>query len=241
MKKNLLILFFIFALLPLFSCTKKEQEQSAEYNYIEAMKLLKSNRYEEAADKFDKMLDEHPFSKWSVKGQVMAIYCYYENKDYDVVVDNAENFISDNPAHPDIPYVYYLKAMAYYNNIPDISRGQDQTQLASYSFRELIARFPETDYAEDARGRLALVDEHLAGAKMQIARYLMTNANYVGAILNLNNVIVAHKNTEQIPEAYFRLAEIYSRIGMRDEAQKAILTLQNLDEKSEWQNKIINN
>lgn len=216
--------FLLFLLLStlLFSCSKKKDEQSnAEISYTKAMKLLKDKNYSEAADNFEKIDDEFPFSRWAVKGQVMSVYARYKDEDYDKMTQNADDFLRLNPNSEYVPYVIYMKGLGYYNRIPTIERAQDNTQQASFTFRELAARFSETDYAADAREKLVFIDEHLAGAKMSIGRYEIQSQNFVGAIENFSEVVSRYRQTKQVPEAYFRLTEIYQKLGITEEAEKA--------------------
>ncbi len=231
--KNLLIAALFFSLL--FSCSKKKDEKTnAETAYLEAVKLLKKKDYAEAANEFEKIDDEYPFSRWAVKGQTMAVYARYKNEEYAKVVSNVEDFIRLNPSSEYVPYMLYMKGLTYYNQIPDIKRAQDNTQLASFTFREIAARFPETAYADDAKSKLPFIDEHLAGAKMAIGRYQIKMRNYVGAVISFNEVISRYRYTKQVPEAYFRLFEIYSKVGLEEEAKKIKSELQRRFPDSDW-------
>lgn len=217
--KNFLILFLLSFLV--FSCADKEEKTSAEISYTKGMKLLKDHDYADAAKAFDDINDEFPFSKWAVKGQVMAIYANYKGEEFDKVITGADDFVRLNSANIYVPYALYMKGLTYYNKVPKINRAQDDTRQASLTFRELIARFPDTDYAKDAAEKLPFLDEHLAGANMAVGRYQITNKNYVGALQNFNEVAVRYRLTQQAPEAYFRLYEIYNKIGVKVEAEKA--------------------
>ncbi len=207
----------LFLLLSLIStsCSKKEENGSAELSYIEAHKLLKKKDYAEAAAEFEKIDDEYPFSKWAAKGQAMAVYARYKNEDYAKLVVAVDDFVRLNPSNILVPYMLYMKGLTYYNQIPDIRRAQDNTQQASYIFREIIARFPETGYALDARDKLSFIDEHLSGAKMSVGRSQIESGNYVGAILTFNEVISRYRYTSQVKEARLRLDEVYEKIGLR--------------------------
>ncbi len=198
------------------------------------MKLLEKKNYSEAADIFEKIDDEFPFSKWAVKGQAMAIYARYKDDDYTKLLANADDFLRLNPSSDYVPYVLYMKGLSYYNQMPNIQRAQDPTQQSSFTFRELIARFPESDYAADAREKLNSIDEHLAGAKMSVGRYQMQNRNFVGAIENFQEVIARYRQTEQVPEAFFRISEIYYKIGWNEEGQKAQSQLQLRFPQNRW-------
>lgn len=231
--KKLLFLLLIPALL--FSCSKKKDEPTgAEISYSKSMALLKDKNYNEAATEFEKIDDDFPFSKWAVKAQTMAIYARYKNEDYDKMVQNSDDFLRLNSSSEYVPYVFYMKGLAYYNRIPRIDRAQDNTQQSSFTFRELIARFPQTDYATDAKEKLLFIDEHLAGAKMSVGRYQIMTQNYVGAIASFTEVVSRYRQTKQIPEAYFRLTEIYDKIGLKDEASKAKKQLLTRFPESHW-------
>jgi len=219
----------------LFSCSKdKDEHPNAEKTYLNATKLLKQKNYSQAADEFEKIDDDFPFSKWAVKAQTMAVYARYQDDEYGKITANVDDFLRLNPASEYVPYMLYMKGLSYYDQIPSIERAQDNTQQASNSFRELIARFPSTTYADDAREKLAFIDEHLAGAKMAVGRYQISTRNYVGAILNFNEVISRYRYTKQVPEAYFRLAEIYKKIGLPEQSEKIKTQLQQDFPDSEW-------
>jgi len=218
----------------IFSCAKKEETPTGENTYVKAKQLLSDRNFSEAAKEFEKIDDDFPFSKWAVKAQNMAAYAFYKNKDYADVIRVVDDFIRINPSNETISYMYYMKALSYYEQIPDIERAQDNTRLASATFRELIARFPNSDYAFDARDKLAFVDEHIAGAKMAVGRYEESQENYVGALKHFHEVIQRYSFTNQGPEAYYRLIEIYHKIGLRREAKKIRTELESRFSSNEW-------
>ncbi len=232
MIKKILILIFIFSSI---SCSgKKTEKESAELAYTKAFKSLKEKTYSQAADEFEKIDSDFPFSKWAKKGQIMAIYARYKDQDHGKLTQIAEDFLRMNPNSEFISYVLYMKGLSHYKQMPSIERAQDSTQQASYTFRELIARFPTSEYSQDATEKIELIDEHLAGAKMSIGRFQAKNGNYIGAINNFKEVIRRYRQTNQIAEAYFRLGEIYTKIGFKKEARNAIRNLKNKFPESDW-------
>jgi outer membrane protein assembly factor BamD len=232
MKKLFLLFFWTF----IFSCAKKENPKTnnAETSYLEAYKLLKQKSYDEAADKFEKISDEFPFSKWALKAGTMSVYARYKDENYSKLLLTADDFLRLSPNSDYVPYMLYMKGLSYYNQIPEINRAQDNTQQASFTFRELITRFPETTYAADAKEKLDFIDEHLAGAKMSVGRSQIKNHNYIGAIISFKEVIERYQRSKQIAEAYFRLTEIYYKIGLKTEAGKAYKNLQKKFPDSQW-------
>ena len=234
MKKILTSLLILFLTISISSCSKKDEKNSAEISYVKATKLLKNKSYTEAAEAFIKIEEEFPFSKWAIRSQTMAIYCYYKADDHIKLLQTADDFLRLNPASEYVPYVLYMKGLSYFDKIPEITRAQDDTSQASFTFRELIARFPNTDYASDAREKLFFVDEHLAAAKMSVGRYQIQVKNFVGAINNFSEVATRYRNTNQVPEAYFRLIEIYYKLRMKKESLKAYKRLQDASYKANW-------
>ena len=236
MIKNYTKFIIIFlVIISALSCAKKKEEiPTGETTYTRAKKLLDEKNYSEAAKEFEKIDDDFPFSKWAVKSQNMAAYAFFKNKDYADVIRVVDDFIRINPSNETVPYMYYMKALSYYEQIPDITRAQDNSRFASSTFRELIARFPNTDYAFDARDKLSFVDEHIAGAKMAVGRYQISQENYVGALKNFHEVVQRYSFTNQGPEAYYRLVEIYSKIGLKNEARKVRDQLEERFRNNEW-------
>lgn len=226
----------IICLIFTFSCAKEKKVSSAENSYIEAMKKLKDKDYTAAAEDFEKINDEFPLSKWGLKSQTMAAYGFYKEEKYSDVIRIADDFTHNNPSNPDVAYLQYLKSISYYNQINDIKRAQDNASSASYSFRELIARFPTSNYSDDARNKLSLVDDHIAGAKMSVGRYQLQNENYIGAIKNFQEVIDRYSRTNQASEAYFRIYEAYKKIGLNKESQDYLKELNNTYPDNKWSN-----
>ncbi|MDX2082585.1 MAG: outer membrane protein assembly factor BamD [Rickettsiales bacterium] len=216
------------------SCSKKEEKSNAEISYSKAVKLLKQKNYNSAAEAFIKIDDDYPFSKWALKGQIMAVFAYYKEEDYPKLVQIVDDFLRLNPANENVPYMLYMKGLSYYNQIPEINRAQDNTHLGSSTFRELIARFPNSFWSEDAKKRLIYIDEHLAGEKMSIGRYQISQKNYTGAINNFVEVTERYRFTNQVPEAYFRLIEIYYKIGLNQESIAAFRQLKLLFPQNNW-------
>lgn len=227
------ILTLIFALI-VSSCAAKKEEKSAEISYIKAYQKLEDKNYNEAAQEFEKIIDDYPFSQWGVEGQIMAVYALYKDNNYIKLVENVDNFILLNPNHSNVDYLLYMKAIAHYNQIPNIYRAQDITQQSYNIFVELIARFPESKYSKDAKGKLNFTIEHIVGGMMNKARFQMKQDNYIGAINNLLNVVQNYQQSNQIPEAYYRIAEIYTKLGIKNKAQNYVKKLQAEHENSLW-------
>ena len=178
-----------------------------------------------AAKAFEEVERQHPYSQWATRGQMMAAYAYYEASQYDEAVAAADRYIELHPGNEDVPYAYYLKGMCYYEQISDVGRDQEMTRRSLESFDELIRRFPESDYARDARLKVDLADDHLAGKDMEIGRYYQDRQQYVAAINRFRTVVEDYQTTTHVPEALMRITECYLALGVREEAQAAAAVL----------------
>lgn len=221
--KPIIVTLLIFLL---GSCAKNKQKNSVEYQYIKAFKNLESKYYVDAAEGFEKLIEDYPFSKWSIKGQVMAIYAYYKDENYIKMVSNIDNFVSMNPASEYNDYLIYMKGLSYFNQIPTIHRSQDISQKSYDIFLELINRYPQSIYSNDAKSKLSFINEHIVGGIMEKARFQAKENNYIGSINKFLYIIENYPQSNQVAEAYFRLVEIYLKLGVD---YKADIFLEKLD------------
>ena len=209
-------------------------ERPVEELYNGAMDDLLDESYTEAAQGFDEVERQHPYSVWATRAQIMAAYAYYRNNDYDESIISAGRFIKLHPGHRDVAYAYYLSAISYYEQISDVGRDQNMTALALLSLEELVRRFPDTTYARDARLKIDLTRDHLAGKEMSIGRYYLTRENYVAAVNRFRRVIERFQTTSHVPEALHRVTESYLALGVPHEAQVAAAVLGFNFPGSEW-------
>ncbi|HJO88656.1 MAG: outer membrane protein assembly factor BamD [Alphaproteobacteria bacterium] len=200
-------------------------EQSAESLYNEAMNELMTENYIEAAELFEEVERQHPYSAWATKGQIMAAFAFYKKNEYDGAVLILNRFIQLHPSHVDTPYAYYLKALCYYERITDVSRDQKNTEMALEAFEELVIRFPNAKYAKNAELKLNLILSHLAGKNMTIGRYYLQRENYLAATNRFRSVVEEYETTAHIPEALHRMVEAYLALGMVTEARKVAAVL----------------
>lgn len=248
MKKFLTTLFsnthrfiLILTVLCTTACSNKQvipetgdRSKDAKILYTEANKALQAKNYKLAAELFSKITYEFPYYSLSNKAHIMEIYSTYLLKDYDSVIFSVENYIKTHPVSPYIPYAYYMKALAYYEQIALPQRDQSMARKAKKAFLEIISRFPNAQYAKDAKAKLVLVDDHLAAHEMVIGRYYLNKEEMPAAIERFKNVISKYSTTPQIEEALFRLVEAYLFLGLKNEAQKYAATLGHNYPSSKW-------
>jgi outer membrane protein assembly factor BamD len=202
--------------------------------YNRAMDQLLDEQYEDAAQTFDEVERQHPYSTWASKAQLMAGYAHYLNDSYTEAVNALDRFIELHPGNRDIAYAYYLKALSYYEQIADVRRDQAMTRQARNALQEVVNRFPNTRYARDARLKLDLTEDHLAGAEMVVGRYYLDRGHYLAAIKRFRRVIEDYQTTTHVPEALHRLVEAYMALGVIDEAQATAAVLGHNYPGSDW-------
>ena len=213
MKKMKHILFLSLALMLVAGCSSTNEEvlnPSAEVLYNQAFDLLQKTSYKKAAETFEKVELEHPYSKWAVKAKLMGAYAYYKDGSYDDAVISLDRFIKYHPGNKDIAYAYYLNALCYYDQIVTVEKDQGNTEEAYKALQQDIFRFPDTDYAQDARLKLDLTKDHLAGKEMEIGRYYLSQNNYLSALNRFSTVVNDYQTTSHIEEALYRQVELYT-------------------------------
>ena len=200
-------------------------ERPPEALYAEAQRLLDDRNWEAAAKAFEEVERQHPYSQWATRGQLMAAFSYYQGSLYDDAVGALDAFMDLHPGNKDVPYALYLTGMSYYEQISDVGRDQEMTRKALSTFQELERRYPDTDYAKDARLKVDLAQDHLAGKEMEIGRYYQDQQRYVAAVNRFRNVVDNYATTTHVPEALHRLVESYLALGVKDEAKEAATVL----------------
>jgi outer membrane protein assembly factor BamD len=193
--------------------------------YTAAKTRLDQHRYKEAAQLFDEVERQHPYSIWARRAQLMGAFSYYLARDYTESISSAQRFLSVHPGNKDAPYAYYLIALDYYEQISDVTRDQKITQQSLDALGELIRRYPNTDYAADARLKVDLVRDHLAGKEMEVGRFYQRRGQWLAATIRFRKVIDEYQTTTHVPEALERLTESYLALGIPAEAKKAAAVL----------------
>jgi outer membrane protein assembly factor BamD len=193
--------------------------------YNGAQDLLDAKEYQQAAEAFDEVERQHPYSVWATKATLMSAYAYYQDNKYDDAINALDRFISLHPANPDVPYAYYLKALSYYEQISDVGRDQQMTQHAMDALDDVIRRFPDSKYARDAKLKKDLTVDHLAGKEMDVGRYYQDRNEYLAAINRFKAVIENYQTTTHVPEALARLTECYLALGLEGEAKRTAAVL----------------
>jgi outer membrane protein assembly factor BamD len=202
--------------------------------YNDALNALQERNWKQAKQGFEEVERQHPTSQWAKRAQIMNAYAAYENQDYEEAVAILQRFVRLYPGDERIAYASYLIALSYYEQISDVGRDQAMTDQALQALNELILRYPESEYAKDARLKRDLTIDHLAGKEMEIGRYYMTRNEYLAAIKRFYNVIEGYQGTTHTAEALHRLVESYLSLGIIPEAKKYAAVLGHNYPASEW-------
>ncbi len=221
----------------LAACSEKKDEyveRPVEELYNEAMDLIDKNEYQRAAKAFEEVERQHPYSVWATKAQLMAAYALYERNKYDDALIQLDRFIQLHPGNRDAPYAYYLKALCYYEQITDVRRDQKMTEMAMKSLQEVIDRFPASTYAKDARLKVDLARDHLAGKEMAIGRYYQEKSQWLAALNRYKVVVESYQTTTHVAEALHRMVEIYVTLGLDEEAKRTAAVLGHNFPGSDW-------
>jgi len=217
---------------------KKEElayvERPAELIYNQAVDQLERSDWADAKQLFEEVERQHPFSVWARRSMLMSAYASYRSAAYDESIASAQRYIGLHPGSDSTPYAYYLIAINFYDQIYDVGRDQATTVAAESSLQQVVRRYPESDYARDARLKLELTHDHLAGKEMSIGRYYLKENQHLAAIGRFKNVVSEYETTSQTEEALHRLVESYVSIGVIQEAKLVGSVLGHNYPSSEW-------
>ncbi|MBR5130343.1 MAG: outer membrane protein assembly factor BamD [Alphaproteobacteria bacterium] len=212
-------------------------DMSAENLYQKAYKLFEKTDYEGAAKYFDEVERQHPYSVWAPRSQIMMAYSFYKKNLYEDAVLALDRFIQLHPGNKNAPYAYYLKGLCYFEQISDIAREQQMTQEAKQTFSDLIARYPHSIYVSDAQSKLVLIEDQLAGKEMAVGRYYLKQKEYLPALSRFQIVVQNYSHTNQVNEAYYRMAACYLSLGLIDETRKISDKLRKMYPNTKWTRK----
>lgn len=222
----------------LVACSSNDEDtyvaRDVEVIYNFAYDQLERGRYRLAAAGFDEVERQHPYSVWARRAQLMAAYSAYMSNQYDDAVLAAERFLALHPGNASASYAYYLIALSHYEQISDVGRDQAKTEQAERALIEVIRRYPESEYAQDAQLKLNLTQDHLAGKDMEVGRFYMQRKEYLAAVIRFRRVIEKYQTTSHAPEALHRLVESYLALGIVDEARMAAAVLNENFPDSKW-------
>ena len=211
-------------------------DEPVERIYLRGTANLDRQRWVRALNAFEEVERQHPYSSWARRAMLMEAYAHYMANDYDEAIADAQRFISLHPGNESAPYAYYLIAVCHFERILDVGRDQGTTERALQALNDVVRRYPDSTYARDARLKIDMVYDQLAGKELAVGRFYLTRDQHLAAINRFRNVLENEnfQRTSHTPEALHRLVEAYLSVGMTEEAQRMAAILGHNFPGSEW-------
>ena len=242
--KTALLTGAIAVLIPLAGCASKNDDidltkyvetiDPADKLYNEGLANLDAGRLDEASKKFAAIDRQHPYTEWARKALVMAAFTNYRKGNYEEAISMAKRYNTLYPTSPESAYAYYIIGLSYFRQIPDVTRDQAASRRAIAAMQEVVDRFPDSEYTDDAKAKIRFARDQLAGKEMQVGRYYLERKEYLAAIKRFRGVVEEYSNTRQVEEALARLVEAYYALGLTSEAQMAASVLGKNFPDSQW-------
>lgn len=196
------------------------EERPVELLYSTGADRMDKHLWNQAVDYFQEVERQHPYSEWSRRAILMQAFAHYQANSYDEAIADSDRFIALYPGNQAAAYAHYLKAICYFEQIVDVGRDQAATGQALDNLHEVTSRYPHTEYALDARLKIDMVNDQLAGKEMTIGRWYLRQNDTLAAIGRFKYVVERYQTTSHAPEALYRLVEAYLTLGLLDEAKK---------------------
>ena len=209
-------------------------DMKPEEIYTKAYQYFQETDYEKAAEAFDKIEQQYPYSEWAERAQIMMAYSQYKQNEYTDAIMTLDRFLQLHPGNKNASYALYLKALCYFEQMSDPLREQEMSQKADDTFRELLARFPKSIYTDDAKVKLEMIQNTLAGKELAVGRYYQQHEDYIAAMNRFQIVLKEYPKSNQVEEALYRLAACYQALGLTHQAGEVFQELKAKYPKSEW-------
>jgi outer membrane protein assembly factor BamD len=203
-----------------------EVRGSPEFIYQSARRDLDNSNWQAAVQKYEALEARYPFSDSAKQGHLDLMYAYYRNHEDESAIDQADQFIRENPTHPRVDYAHYIKGLVYFEGganwlerffHADISKRPPQEARQSFqSFQTLAQQFPKSPYYADARQRMIYLRNRLADYEIEVARYYMKRGAYVGAANRARTVVETYDGAPATDEALKIAASAYRKLGIAD-------------------------
>ena len=210
-------------------------ESGEQQIYYEAQRYLDNGSFGMGIRTLQLLESRYPFGRYAEQAQLELIYAHYGAYEYEAAIEAANRFIRLHPQHPNIDYAYYMKGLAAFDMegdflssfIPtdDTRRDIGHIQEAFAEFAQLLARFPDSAYAPDARARMVHMRNMIARHEVHVANYYFRRGAYMAA-LNRGRWVVEHmQQTPSVADGLAIMAQGYILLGMNDLALDSISVL----------------
>ncbi|TIU19734.1 MAG: outer membrane protein assembly factor BamD [Mesorhizobium sp.] len=205
--------------------TYVEQTEPADVLYNQGLANLNAGRLQEASRKFGAVDRQHPYSEYARKSMVMGAFADYRQGNYTEAIGSAKRYLTLYPSTDDAAYAQYIIGLSYYRQIRDVTQDQKEARQTVQTMQDLVTRWPDSEYVDDAKEKIRFANDQLAGKEMQIGRYYLERREYIAAVKRFRVVVETYSNTRHVEEALARLTETYYAMGLTSEAQTAAAVL----------------
>jgi outer membrane protein assembly factor BamD len=206
----------------------------AQELYAEGESQLSKSRYEEARAAFRKVAERHPQSTYAPRARFLIGEAYYREGQFDKAIKEFESFMAFYPRHEIADLVQFRLSMSYYDQMKPVEQDQEITRKAMESFKVLVREYPESRYAADALAKIDICRGRLAQKELWVAAYYINQGNPSAGRQRLEKVIKEYPRTLVIPEALYRLGEVYSGEGRPEDSQKMFRQVADEYPYTEW-------
>ena len=202
--------------------------------YQKALDDIDRQYFQSAIKSLEQLDRQHPRDPIVEKSKLMQVFANYRANKLDEAILAADRYLAIYPNGKDAPYVMYLKANSYFAQIKDITRDQQLSVDAIETYQLLISNYPKSEYAEDAKDKLLVAFDQLAGKEMSVGRYYLGNGQTTAAINRFRVVVETWQTSTHVEEALYRLTEAYLILGLTTEATTAAAVLGHNYPNSSW-------
>lgn len=222
--------------IPFFGNDDQEvPETSEQVLYRMARASLRTSAWSSAIEQLQTLESRFPFGQYAEQAQLELIYAYYRSYDVEAARNAADRFLRLHPQHEHADYAMYLKGVASFEQDRGLLDGvipTDQSKRdiggareAFVDFQQLISRFPNSEYAADARARMVYIRNLLARTELHIARYYFRRGAYVAAANRARYVTENLPSTPMVPDALALMVQSYLMLGLDDPAHESLRVL----------------
>lgn len=241
-RKPIISALVISGVLFLQACQSSEVSSSdfvddiepADVLYNQALASLDEGKYSRANKKLEQLDRQHPYSEFSRKALIMQTFIAYRQGGYSEAIQYGKRYVALYPGDKEAAYAQYLVGMSYFRQMPDVTRDQSDTGRAYNAMLALTERYPDSEYVEDAKTKMRIAKDQIAGKEMLTGRYYLERREFLAAINRFREVAEDYQDTRHIEEALARLTEAYMSLGLVGEAQDAAAVLGHNFPDSKW-------
>jgi len=216
--------------------SKEDEDKTAASLYTEAKQALDAGDYETSIQRLESLEARFPFGKYAQQAQLDIAYAYYRFDEPDSAISAADRFIKLYPRHTKVDYAYYMKGVikfnltrSWFDRFPGQDSAKRDTDSARRSFQyfaELVQRFPNSIYAEDAVERMTYLRNNLARSEIFAAKHYMQRGAYVAAINRAKYVLERFQRTPSCADALIVSVQAYRKLGLDDLASDTLRVLE---------------